>query len=235
MSKKVDVYLEDENPWLDWAMENKWNILSGIAAALAVIFLLYRFLSGSVVQNEKDYFSAYNAEAKLKKADLAEKSATELKELMIKQPLLKTKVEGVLAQTFLLLDKPDEAKPLIEDNLKRIEESSFAKRSTDISLLIAQKDFKTAYSSAQKLKSDIESSGDKAYPVLYLYNMYRLQSLAASLGDKKSEQALQKEWLSLSKGSAKVGVTPLMFDAFMATLNLGDVSFLSYLQEKELQ
>ncbi len=223
----------DENPLVEWANKNKWNIAYGIAFFFMAVFLLYRFFAGAQLKNEKDFFEADNLASKLSVAAEAEKSLVELKQIVSIHPELEAKYDGVMAETYLLLDKPDDAKPLIERNLKRIDESPYSQKSATIALLVGENKLQEAKDQTLSLKKDLESLNPNPFPILYLYNFYRLISLNNALGNAAEEKALINEWFNLPKNGGKYSITPFIFDAFINTLNLGEVSFLNYIQDRQ--
>lgn len=225
----------DENPLIEWINKNKWNIASGFVIALMAIFLLYRFFSGTAIKNERDYFEAEIAQTKLMDASSAEKALDQLKGIVASHPELQAKYDGVMAETYLLLNQPEEAKPLIERNLNRIQENPYSKKSAEIALLMGENKWEEARALSMSLKKDLEAMNPNTLPVLYLYNLYRLISLNQKLGATQEEKTLISEWFNLSKNGEKLSITPIVFDAFVKTLNLGDVSFINYIQERQNQ
>lgn len=234
MSKKdIPVSLDelDENPFVEWVNKNKSNLIYGLLILLAAIFLLYRFMSGTATRNEKDFYAADNLGAKLYVAEGAKDNISKLAEIVARQPELEAKYDGLMAQTYLLLNQPQDAKPLMERNLSRIQEDAYSQSSAKISLLVGQGKLKEAYLESLKLKDSIKKANIDTVPILYLYNMYRIHSLSLQIGTKDEQKKNLAEWMDLEKRGQSVGVTPVLFSDFMQVLNVGDVSFQNYLNE----
>lgn len=234
MTKKdIPVSLDefDENPFVDWINRNKSNLIYGLLILFAVIFLLYRFMAGTASRNEKDFFTADGLGAKLYVAEGAKDNIAKLGEIVAKQPSLESKYDGTMAQTYLLLNMPEAAKPLMERNLSRIQEDPYSQSSAKISLLVGEGRLKEAYAESLKLKDSIKKANINTVPLLYLYNMYRIHSLSLQIGTKEEQKKNLQEWMDLEKRGLSVGVTPTLFNDFMQVLNVGDVSFQNYLNE----
>lgn len=234
MTKKdIPVSLDelDENPFVEWINKNKSNLIYGFLILIATIFLLYRFMAGTASRNEKDFYAADTYGSKLYVAEDAKDNITKLNEIVARQPELASKYDGTMAQTYLLLNMPEEAKPLMERNLSRIQEDPYSQSSAKISLLVGEGKLKEAYSESLKLKEGIKKANIDSVPLLYLYNMYRIHSLSLAVAPKEEQKKNLQEWMDLEKRGLKVGVTPILFNDFMQVLNVGDVSFQNYLNE----
>lgn len=218
----------NESPLLEWINQNKSNLIYGFLILLAAIFLLYRFMAGTATRNEKDFYTAENFGSKLYVADGAKDNIAKLAEIVARQPELQARFDGEMAQAYLLLNMPEEAKPLMERNLSRIDESTYAKTSAQISLLVGEGKLKEAYTESLKLKESLK--GDSV-PILYLYNMYRIHALSLQVAPKEEQQKNLKAWLDLEKKGLPYGITPALFNDFMQVLNVGDISFQTYLNE----
>lgn len=234
MTKKdIPVSLDelDENPFVEWVNKNKSNLIYAFLILIAAIFLMYRFMAGTASRNEKDFYAADNYGSKLFQADGANDNLQKLSEIVARQPELEAKYDGLMAQTYLLLNQPQEAKPLIERNLKRIQEDPYALSSAKISLLVGEGKIQEAYNESLKLKETIKKANIDTVPILYLYNMYRIHSLSLFVASKEEQKKNLQEWMDLEKRGLSVGVTPVLFNDFMQVLNVGDVSFQNYLNE----
>lgn len=217
--------MESESPIIEWLMEHGKTILGVISALILILFLLFRVYSSAEAKSEKDYIEATRLESKIFVPADAEASLEELKKIVAAHPEVGAEYDGLMAQAYLNLAKPEEARPLIERTLTRIQKDNLPIYSSSslVALDISEGKLDESYAKSLELKTQL--SGSKSS--LYYFNLLRIGMLEQALGKQAEEKATWEEFISASK---------LRLPAFDSLINAIDVegsSIIMFIQERQ--
>ena len=239
----------DEGYITDWLSIYGKNIFYGLASSLVLLLIIFAFSNGQNSRNEQEYIQAANDFALFSKAngeqeqELANGALTRLNSAIGKHPELHAVYDSSLAQIFLNRSLEKEAKPYAEATFARVKSNDlpFYTDYAKTTLLISQKDFKTALENAKTLQEKMNealtlstrSFGDE----LFAFNLLRIAMLHQEVGNQSEELKTWQEWKSyaaLNQGLTANSLNPQAFRSIIQQLAIGAFSLPDYIAYREL-
>jgi hypothetical protein len=156
-----------------------------LLTAVVVGFALFKFTGRFKKDTAVNYIAAVTTFSKWKKegngADLSK-----LKELMNKQPELRSRFEASIGQHLLIKGQREEAASFISSVLKRTRETlSVYRRFAEISLLVHREELAHALEESKKLQQLL--ANQRELELLEAYNLLRIAVLEQEIGSSQEE------------------------------------------------
>lgn len=234
--KKLEIALEP-HPWEDstfveWISRYMKEILYGLGILAIALFFLFRFFNASQTQAENQFLQAEDLGAKLNDPFQVEDTINTLQPLLKKHPELYQKYDGPIAQSLLLISKPQEAIPYMERNFSRVStmESTHHQKSQEITKLVSQNQIEQAYQKGLMLKEEMKAEASQ-FAHLYLYNLVRLAFMEQALGLKKQEAQSWQDFLNISKKGSLI--PQQTYDEFVEAWSMNGISLINYIQDRQ--
>lgn len=225
-----------ENSLVEWLSTYKKFIIGGALVLLAVLILAYRWISTQTLKDERDFFSAqidFNRfQEKALKADEQgsfANSLNQLSTLMQRHPELQAKYDGPVAQTLIVVQQAEQARPFAERLFERTKDEPvhLFRQYADTSLLISAGQYQEALSQAQALKQVMDQqTNDLQADTLYIFNLIRLATLHQQLGQTQEEW---QAWENLERYSKNLDALVTVYQLFRE----GDFSLNKYIEERK--
>ncbi len=223
-----------QHPLVDWLANHKQIILWIFVGLLALLILIYQFMSMRTVHNEKDYYQAQTVFNQFQQADFSENPALEsdlkqLETMMNTHPELKARYEGPLAQTLLVLGQVPQARLFAEGIFKRTQEEHLQlyQDYSKTSLLIGEGNYEAALQQAQQLQQTLaQLEPNAALPTLTVFNLIRLGVLYQQLGQQQEERQI---WDQLQNATDYLEAVVAVNQALKA----GQASLNQYIEERK--
>lgn len=171
-----------KDQWIEWLQGRQRHFFYGIAATLALLFLVSQFLGQKKTFSSSAYIRANQAF----QSWVETRSGLEaLTSLINSHPDLETKFGSLIANRLILEHDADAAQPFADRVIARVfnripEHATYAEGS----FLIAQGNYRDALSKAVVLKSRIDERS-----LLYGFNLMRIASLYRELSAYDQEVA----------------------------------------------
>lgn len=211
--------------WLDWIVANGNAILMVIFGIIAVSFLYFYFFSASsngemrqYIQAQQD-FIALNKAAKNPEDALTQQNLLDgLNVILKKQPELRSKYEGNMAQILLDKGEVSQAIPLMNRTMERTKAPylAFYDAYAHTTQSIANKEYTIALDQAKDLKKQMKeqaSSGLSNFDKeLYGFNLVRIAILSQQTGDKTQEA---EAWNELNQTKNGINYLAAVQSAFV--------------------
>jgi hypothetical protein len=223
------------------------SILYTIGGTFLIIVLLYRIVSTTHSNAERDYLSAAADFERLIDAD---NGATEylenIQDVLNRRTELHPKYDGLLAQMLLLRGRVDVGTEFAKLVLERVDsrDSELFEAYSKNTLSIYEGDLQSAYKGSQKLRDDIKSllskqtDGSTFATLLHSYNLLRLAMLEQEIGSLEKEKRAWDEFIS-SIGYEGEADKPLYKQVnphsvpLLANFQDGAVSLMDYIQGRK--
>jgi hypothetical protein len=223
------------HPAIEWLSTHKNILLWAVFGIIAALIIATRLITWRTLDAEKDFFQAQAAFNQFEQAagNTAEGTAAaadfeQLQAIMQRHPELRSKYEGPLAQTLLIIGQVPQAQAYIEDIFKRAQSDHLQlyQNYTNTSVLIGQGDYANALQNAKQLKSDLDQLGERANPILYVYNLIRLAMLYQQMEQPGEEL---KAWEELQNQTQRLEAVIEASQAFQ----VGNASLNQYIEERK--
>lgn len=229
-----------ENRFVQWISQHGVTAVLSIVAALLVLGIGYRLISGGSAKAEADYINAENDFVVFKRGTkdtataMSQDEAFKKLDLLIKaHPDLNAKYDGLIAQLLINRDQLDQAQVFVDRTLARTsgDHLPFYADYAETSLLISKQQYQDALLKALQLKqqmvdsraADKQAAKKEFGDTLFAFNLLRIAILEQQVGTPSDEL---KAWQTL-KGSAKE--FKLLQDHFAE----GKVSLSNYIEARE--
>jgi hypothetical protein len=203
------------HPAIEWLSTHKNILLWAVFGIIAALIIATRLITWRTLDAEKDFFQA---QAAFNQFEQAAGNTAELR----------SKYEGPLAQTLLIIGQVPQAQAYIEDIFKRAQSDHLQlyQNYTNTSVLIGQGDYANALQNAKQLKSDLDQLGERANPILYVYNLIRLAMLYQQMEQPGEEL---KAWEELQNQTQRLEAVIEASQAFQ----VGNASLNQYIEERK--
>ena len=175
-----------KDQWLDWLQERQRHFFYGITFVVAALFVAFQVFGKFHKPFTSQYLIANQA---FEKWMLQGEAFEKLEHALKDNPELETKFGVLIADKFIAQNEGEKAQNFADNVFKRVlkqtpEHTIFAQGS----LLIANKDFRQALTSAVTLKGDLDKTS-----LLYGFNLIRIASLYRALDTPDQELAALEE------------------------------------------
>lgn len=236
----------------EWLTSHGKNIIYGLIALFAIIFIIYSFGSNQKVKQEQDYlqaandFLAFTRPNPSQDATAKQEAFQRLTDIIARHPELHAAYDGAIAQALLNQNDIAAATPIINSTLARTRSdylplyADYAKTS----LLISQENYSEALKNALVLQqtmtdalntqsADARTFGEE----LFVLNLFRIGILQQKLGDKAGELATWHTWKQYAglenAQSLPAKVDVQAFRAVIQQLAIGTFSLPDYIAYRE--
>jgi hypothetical protein len=177
--------------WLGFLIRKRRSLSYGTAALILLLLFGLRYSSNLQSNHQEDYLNAarFFSQTCGEGSD-REEALIQLQAIMARHQELHPKYDGALAQSLLNHHKPGVAKGYAYSIATRVrDESSYAKKFTDATFLIAEGTYQKALEESLQLKIDLEREGlaEQKLETLYAYNLLRIAMLQQEVGSAKEE------------------------------------------------
>lgn len=222
------------HPAIAWVIQNKQNILYGIAAFFAILILGYRIVSSRTLDAEKDYIQVENEFARFQENSLsadkpkALESFDKIESIIHRYSSLQAKYDGLTAQTLLIDQEVAKAYPFAERTFIRVKDDhiAFFEDFAKNSLIISEGKYDQALSQAEELKKKMDQANVlSTQGRLYVFNLLRLAVLYQQLNRPADEL---KAWETLKAYEGNREAVLAIHDLYRE----GNSSLSNYVEER---
>lgn len=224
--------LLEENSTIQWISENGQNLLIALLFAIALFFTAYRFSSFGIVKSELNYINAENEYERFiheKDSTVSENALKRLSSLMVIEPDLNAKYDGLIAEKLIIDGKITESLPFAERTISRTksENSPFYTEYSETALLIGEKKYEEALNkslilNAAMIKNKAENS------LLFAFNLLRIGILQQELQLLSQELSTWTEWDMRAKGQEEK-----QFTRILNHFNVNKLSLTDYIESRK--
>jgi hypothetical protein len=207
--------------WIDWLQDKQRHFFYGIIIVLASLFVAFQVF-GKFHKPRVSKFLLVNQafEKWMYQGEAFEKLEATLRD----NPEYETKFGALIADRFLVQDKPDEAQPFADNVFKRVlnqtpQHTAFAQGS----LLIESGQLQSALTGALELQKELEKES-----LLYGFNLVRIASLARSLDLPEDEQPALAELEAYLEANAKAAAI------LQTCFREGNLTLTDYIRHRKL-
>jgi hypothetical protein len=176
----------NDHPAIEWAAENRNNLIWILVFTLALGIFAYRTVSSWSQQTGQNYLSAESAYLEMRSTtgERSNQAADKLTTLIQQQPDLQAKYDGLLSQFLLIRGNNAEATSLAQRALSRTaeENSPYFQQYAHATLQIAAGDYAGALTESLKLQELIVANSDITHSTLLPTNLLRIAMLQQKLG-----------------------------------------------------
>lgn len=231
----------NENPIIQWVVDNGSNILFGMVLIVIAGILFYRYNSQSTIGATNDYINADKLISILERSPVPDPDSLDrLLEIMDKHPELHQKYDGNLAQILIKEGETERAQEIATKIINRTTQSNlplyayFAKTT----LLINQEKYEAALKRAQaldmKMKKQAKLGNDRKFgDTLYAYNLLRIGMIQRELGLRDQELKTWQKWSQFLNSKEELeGIDSKGFDIVLRQFTSGNLSLKNYIEER---
>lgn len=221
----------EDNRFIHWILSNGKNILISFFVFVALFFIAYRVLFGSIVKSEHDFINAENDYQRL----LTEKNQGALQETLQKleinlkaHPELHAKYDALIARRLIAVGNVQEALPFALNAISRteVENAPYYSDYSKTSLVIAESNYTQALQNSLKLKEALIAN--EANEFLFALNLLRIGMLQQQLKLEKDELATWNEW-----GNKFSNKNNEVFQKLVDYSIIGQVSLTNYIETRK--
>jgi len=230
MKKSKKTEFEKAASWIDVEtvtefVHNYGTLMAyGFLGVVTILVIAYQFTRSRESHSFTDYMRADRVYHHFMQADLSEEPEAfeQLERLMARYPDLKQKYEGKVAQVLIAKDRPEMARPYIDQMIKRSEQEGFPTflDYTKTTLLITEGEYDDAYQQALALQPQLQEEDQ-----LYAFNLLRLAILERQLGLLKPELEHWEQILAAADNNDAI-------KEMLTHVQEGQVSLNTYIQDR---
>lgn len=223
----------EDNRFIQWITEHGTTAILSVLAALAILGLGYRFISGGSAKAESDFMNAENDYVIFKRGVAEgtsvaspEEAFQKLQEILKARPELNAKYDGLLAQTLINRNNLQEAEVYAKRTLTRTDSDHlpFYTDYSETTLLICNQQYQEALIKALQLKQQMVDSNHQGYGnTLFVFNLLRIAMLEQQAGTAEDEL---KAWQALKGNEKGYALLQQHFEE-------GGVSLANYIEARE--
>jgi hypothetical protein len=236
--------LAESNMIVKWIVTNGRTIAYGCLGILIALLAMVRLGwigNAQTFENEQKAQKEYTAFIKDPLAPTAEETLKTLTDDLNRYPSLRPQYEGKVAQQWIILNKPAEAEPLVNNSLKRTQhllEPEYRDYST-ITLMIQDGKIKEALEQSKRLQEHFVSLAQKDQQhqlpygdTLFASNILRIAFLQNQLNLSDLEDKTWIEWKEYRDGKQDlpVAISPTVFQSIEAIYTEGQVGLSDYIK-----
>lgn len=217
---------------VQWLRTYQKGIMSGMIILVTSALFLSYFFSQRATARQNDFLVAQTAFSALQHPSPSSSGITSpfntLQDVLTRQPSLRPRYEGALAQFRLASGDAKEAEQLTASLWARTAQLAITpyQAYAHTSLQIAQGQYASALSAATQLHTTLSSEKNAAYPLLSLLNLMRLALLEAQLNHSTEEAYWWEEWRQLAQAH------PLSWSLLQGAFQIGDTSLSEYIDHR---
>ncbi len=239
--EQVDKTAWEDSAFVQWLSQYGSYAAWGALAAIALLILVYRLLSGGYEKAEREYleadraFQIFTQNSQGNADPLTTKEALKnLHAILQRHPELHAKYDGLIAQTLINRGEVDSAIGYTNLALARTdsESSPFYRDYSQTTLLIGERHYRDALKDAlnlqQKMSEQLQVKEHLFGDVLFAFNLLRIAALQQELDQKEAELASWEQWkefVSKSNDSALAQI--------METLTVGNIALKDYIETRK--
>lgn len=221
----------NDHPAIEWAAQNRNNLLWGLVFALALGIFAYRTVSSWSQQAGQNYLTADSAYMEMRSTtgERSTEAANRLTALIQEQPDLQTKYDGLLSQFLLIRGNNTEAATLAQRALARTaeENSPYFQQYAHATLQMAAGDYTGALNESLKLQELIVANNDMTQSTLLPINLLRIAMLQQKLGLDDEINSWQ-QFSDLAKEDGKA----VHFEKVAEIYREGDIDLNAYIAHR---
>jgi tetratricopeptide (TPR) repeat protein len=243
----------EESTVLDWLHKNSQNLIYALGALVALFILGTWFFSHKTTKAEGDYLTAENLIVKIEAPILSEEDRAnhaqafeQLAQIVSRHPELQAKYDGLMAQALISQGKIQEAQPIAERNLKRVESDNLPlyRSYADGTLFIAQQQYdqalKLALQEQAQMQAQAKAAKDENAPrtfgdALYAFNTMRIAMLQQQAGHYAEAAQAWDSLLQSVSGQDAVISDRRAAEAVIAHIDESGVSLPSYIEAQKMK
>ena len=220
------------HPALEWIYQNRKNVGWALIAVLAAGVMLYQTLGNWSRRSGQNYIAAENAylEMRSTSGEVSQGAAEHLQLLLMQQPDLQARYDGLMAQFLLIRDERAEALPIAQRALTRTqgENSPYFSRYADNTLAIADGSYRQALTDSITLQQEIISDPLLATSSLLPLNLLRIAMLQQKLELEEDELNSWSQWRDLAKEEDKAS----HFQKVTQLYSEGEIDLQNYIAQR---
>lgn len=221
----------EDNRFIHWILSNGKNLLIAFFGLVALFFIVYRVLFGSIVKSEHDFITAENDYQRLltEKNQVAIKETVQKLEINLKtHPELHAKYDALIARRLIATGNTKEAAPFALNAILRTESENAPLYSdySKTSLLIAESKLEQALQNSLKLKETLNAK--ETDELLFALNLLRIGMLQQQLKLEKDELATWNEW-----GNKIANKNNEAFQKLVDYSIIGQISLTNYIETRK--
>lgn len=257
MSKGKKTYNTSDNSNLeffdtDFFVRHSRTILYSIVAVMLVLLLVYRIVSSSHANAERDYLSAEADYSRLYSSQgQGDEYLSNLQDILNRRVELHSKYDGLIAQALLKRGDVTTAKEFATMALQRVNKDfrAYYGDYSENTLLIYEGNFGEALERAKTLKTallkspQIYSTGEaeKYYgEALFAYNLLRIAMLEQEAGSSESEREAWEELIrysgwdeNSSDDSLFKNTRSIAYQQILSNFRENGITLLDYIKERQ--
>lgn len=238
-----------DHPIIQWLTRHRQTILYSFLALIAVVSIIYRYLSREASNAETAYTQATIEFNRFQDAGLAatepvarDEAFTNLQQLMNQYPELHAKYDGLIAETLIIEGKPDEAQSFAQLSFDRTQhdDSPFYTDFAKTTLVVSRGSYDRALQEAHSLQERMVAQLAVAQqnrttptfgPTLFTLNLIRVAVLQQQLGNKEGEL---KAWEELKRLTTpgKSAFDPAELKEAVALFSEGRATLTGYIEHR---